>query len=122
MGRIDPFSENTIIKGDCLDIMARMPDECINLVVTDPVYDDIETQEEMARHLCRLLKPSGNVIISAAHIVLDRLLPALSKHLKYRWIIAERMTRGHASVFPLRLFVHWRPILWYSLDGPVEKE
>lgn len=36
--RVDPFKENTIIVGDCLDIMAQMPDGCVDLVVTDPPY------------------------------------------------------------------------------------
>lgn len=30
---------NTIICGDCLDVMRQMPDGCIDLVVTDPPYN-----------------------------------------------------------------------------------
>jgi len=29
---------NTVIQGDCLDIMRGMPDNCIDLVLTDPPY------------------------------------------------------------------------------------
>jgi len=38
MGRLGPFEENTIVVGDCLDIIAQMPDGCVDLVVTDPPY------------------------------------------------------------------------------------
>jgi len=38
MSKLGPFSENTIVVGDCLDIMAQMPDGCVDLVVTDPPY------------------------------------------------------------------------------------
>jgi len=38
MSRIAPFEENTIIVGDCLDIIKQMPDESVDLVVTDPPY------------------------------------------------------------------------------------
>jgi len=38
MGRLGPFEENTIVVGDCLDIMAQMPDGCVDLVVTSPPY------------------------------------------------------------------------------------
>lgn len=29
---------NTVIEGDCLDIMRQLPDKCIDLVLTDPPY------------------------------------------------------------------------------------
>jgi site-specific DNA-methyltransferase (adenine-specific) len=29
---------NTVIQGDCLDVMKTMPDKCIDLVLTDPPY------------------------------------------------------------------------------------
>ena len=32
------FEENTIVCGDCLDVIAEMPDGCVDLVVTDPPY------------------------------------------------------------------------------------
>jgi len=38
MSRLGPFSENTIVVGDCLDIMAQMPDGCVDAIVTDPPY------------------------------------------------------------------------------------
>jgi len=30
--------KNTIIQGDCLDIMRQLPDKCVDLVLTDPPY------------------------------------------------------------------------------------
>jgi len=38
MSRLGPFEENTIVVGDCLNIMSQMPDGCVDLVVTDPPY------------------------------------------------------------------------------------
>ncbi len=32
---------DTIVCGDCLEVMAGMPDGCVDLVVTDPPYGDI---------------------------------------------------------------------------------
>lgn len=29
---------NTVIQGDCLEIMKQMPDKCVDLVLTDPPY------------------------------------------------------------------------------------
>lgn len=38
MERLGPFEENTIVVGDCLDIMPQMPDGCVSLVLTDPPW------------------------------------------------------------------------------------
>lgn len=35
---IGPFEENSIVVGDCLDVMRQMPDGRVDLVVTDPPY------------------------------------------------------------------------------------
>ena len=37
MHRADEYI-NTIIQGDCIDIMRELPDKCIDLVLTDPPY------------------------------------------------------------------------------------
>lgn len=114
VSRLGPFEENTIVVGDCLDIMAQMPDGCVDLVVTDPVYDDIETQRQMAKELPRILRPQGSLILWAAHSHLAELLPAISRYLDYRWLFVERITGANARMFQLRLFVKWKPIVWFS--------
>jgi len=38
MGSLGPFAENTIVVGDCLDVMRQMPDGCCNLIVMDPPF------------------------------------------------------------------------------------
>lgn len=35
---IGPYPENSIVVGDCLEVMRQMPDGCVDLVVTDPPY------------------------------------------------------------------------------------
>ena len=30
---------NKIVQGDCLEVMASMPNQCIDLIVTDPPYN-----------------------------------------------------------------------------------
>lgn len=35
---LGPYSVDTIVTGDCLEVMRQMPDGCVDLVVTDPPY------------------------------------------------------------------------------------
>jgi len=39
MSRLGPFEENTIVVGDCIEVMAQMPDGCAKLVFADPPYN-----------------------------------------------------------------------------------
>jgi len=45
MSRLGPFRENTIIIGDCFETMAELPDECIDLIATDPPYESLRKWE-----------------------------------------------------------------------------
>ena len=38
MTDLGPYSLDTIVVGDCLDVMRAMPDGCVDVVVTDPPY------------------------------------------------------------------------------------
>lgn len=33
-------ARQVIVQGDCLDVLARLPDDCVDLVVTSPPYAD----------------------------------------------------------------------------------
>ncbi len=58
-----------IICGDCDEIMKSWPDECIDLTVTSPPYDNLRDYrgytfdfESIARELYRVTKPGGVVV------------------------------------------------------------
>lgn len=38
MGQLGKFELNSIVHGDCLDVMREMPDGCVDAIVTDPPY------------------------------------------------------------------------------------
>lgn len=58
-----------IQQGDCLDLMKQMPDECIDLTVTSPPYDNLRKYkgysfdfENVAKEFFRITKPGGVVV------------------------------------------------------------
>lgn len=63
-----------IINGDNTEVLAQMPDCCVDLVVTSPPYDDMRTYgsgqhdwtfahfTKLARQLTRTLKPGGVIV------------------------------------------------------------
>jgi DNA modification methylase len=60
---------NKIYNENCLETMAKMPDNFIDLTVTSPPYDDLRTYngysfpfEEIAKELFRVTKDGGVVV------------------------------------------------------------
>lgn len=60
---------NKIIQGDCLEVMKTFDDECIDLTVTSPPYDNLRTYngytfdfEGVAKELYRITKQGGVVV------------------------------------------------------------
>jgi len=60
---------NQIICGDNVEVMRQMPDNCIDLTVTSPPYDNLRTYngfsfnfEEVAKELYRITKDGGVVV------------------------------------------------------------
>lgn len=69
---------NTVIQGDCLEVMQELPDNCIDLVVTSPPYDNLREYkgysfdfEGIARELFRIIKDGGVVVWVVADAVID---------------------------------------------------
>jgi len=127
MGRLGPFEENTIVVGDCLDIMAQMPDGCVDLVFADPPYhvgfkyggqSDVEFMEIEApllvEELCRL---SPRVLITTG---MKRL--ADFAKMSPQWTLGW-FKPGSTRQSGLRGFNTWEPIFfWGQLIRPVYQD
>ena len=68
MKLIEEF-ENKIICGDCICILKQMPNNCIDLVVTSPPYDNLRKYQgysfcfkKIAKELLRVIKVGGVVV------------------------------------------------------------
>ena len=60
---------NTIINGNCVDVMRKFPDNSIDLVVTSPPYDNLRDYkgytfpfDEIVEQLYRVVKEHGVVV------------------------------------------------------------
>ena len=83
---IDTFL-NKIINDDSLNILKLMPENCIDLVVTSPPYDDLrdyndelkwdfEVFQHISKELYRTLKPGGTLV----------------------WVVGDKTTNGNKSL------------------------
>ena len=84
---------NKIICGDCFEVMKDMPDNSIDLILTDPPYgttackwDSIIPLEPMWAQLNRLIKPNGAIVMTASQPFTTVLIASNMKMFKYCWV------------------------------------
>lgn len=76
---------NRIIHGDCREVLAQLPEECVDLIVTSPPYADqrkdvyggvhpdryVEWFLPIAAELKRVLKPTGSFLLNIKERVVN---------------------------------------------------
>lgn len=60
--RLGNFELNEIYTGDARELSHGIPDESIDLIFTDPVYDRIDDYRWLAETAARVLKPEGSLL------------------------------------------------------------
>tara|TARA_Y100000034_G_C6869739_1_gene396871 strand:+ start:123 stop:929 length:807 start_codon:yes stop_codon:yes gene_type:complete len=108
-----------ILKGDCLKVMKKLPDESIDLIFTDPPYnqnipyvkkyfidrkkpkDYLNWMEERLREMCRVLKSTGSMYLMNYPEWNARILPFIENELGMilrRWMVWHYPTNvGHSK-------------------------
>ena len=82
-----------LMKGDCLERMKEIPDDSVDLILTDPPYgttackwDSVIPLEPMWEQLKRIIKPNGAVVLFGSQPFTSVLVASNLKMFKYEWI------------------------------------
>jgi len=100
--------------GDFRTLSEQLADESVDLIFTDPSYDDMSCYSDLVRLAARVLRPNGSLLTFYGIGYLPETVEAL-KHsvLKYRWQglwyqINNCLQHGGFG------FVVYSPFLWYE--------
>ena len=100
-----------LIHGDCIEKMKDIPDNSIDMVLTDPPYgttackwDSIIPLEPMWEQLKRVIKPRGAIVMTAMQPFTSVLVCSNLKMFKYQWVWQKEAGTGllNAKKQPLR--------------------
>ena len=102
-----------LIKGDCLEEMAKLPDNSIDLCLTDPPYgttackwDTVIPFEPMWEQLHRIVKDNGAICLFGSEPFSSALRMSNIKRFKYDWVWEKKKPTGQmqAKNKPLNIY------------------
>lgn len=117
--KVGPYDCCTVVVGDCLDVMARMPDACVDLVVTDPPYtrDMLHVYQYLADGCPRTMRRGASLVTLVGHYAIPEVVQAFDSKLKYRWLFCMNQFDGPHARMAMGIEVMWKPILWYVKEA-----
>ena len=124
------MSNINLYQGDCLEVIKKIPNESVDLILTDPPYGNIIKEEwdkkndnpfnsELCKEFYRILKPTGNVYIWCGIGEKSRSLlsfiPMLDKEFYFKDLITWKKKKG---IGMRRGWLYTREeCLWYVKDN-----
>jgi len=107
--------QNGIITGDARQLALDIPDESVDLILCDPIYQNFEDYAWLVEIGERILVEGGNLIAQCGHEHLPKILQIMtSGKLQYVWVLAEHLYGTNASIYSKRIVVKWKPFVWVA--------
>lgn len=102
--------------GDFRQVLADIPDESLDLILTDPPYpaEFLPLWGDLALFAKRTLAPHGMLAAMSGQTHLPEVYRRLGEHLPYRWTMAYLMTGSANVVHARRVSTMWKPVLIYG--------
>lgn len=117
---IPPEYLNQIVTGDARELAQRIPDESVDLIFTDPIYDRIDDYRWLAETAKRVLKPNAALLCWSNgkwHHTNARWMEDAG--LVYRWDFAS-IHHGGSSPMNGKIISKTNRLMWFDVDGSSE--
>ena len=106
---------NTVITGDARALAGQIPDESVDLIFTDPVYDQMDDYRWLAETAARVLKPDRACLTFSSIGMLPETLRAMSDAgLAFRWQFIEYRTNEVKHRHAPGGKCVYVPLLWFD--------
>jgi site-specific DNA-methyltransferase (adenine-specific) len=115
-----PASGGNIFTGDMWQLNHRLPDDSVDLFLSDPPYaqSDLDCYGRLAELAASKLKPGGLCLAYCGSYYLPQIMERMGEHLIYYWTFALVLGANHARVNNRRVFQAWKPVLAFAKGKP----
>lgn len=102
---------NSVIQGDCLEVMKELPDKSIDMVLCDLPYgttqnkwDSVIPLEELWNAYKRIVKDNGAIVLTSQGLFTAKLILSNERMFKYKivWIKSKPTNFLNSKIQPLR--------------------
>lgn len=112
---------NTVLQGDCLELMKDIPDGSVDMILADLPYgttrnkwDSIIPLDELWEQYGRIIKDNGAIVLTA-QTPFDKVLGVSNlKLLKYEWIWRKPSGTGHLNAKKMPMKNHENVLVFYK--------
>lgn len=118
-----------LMHGDCLELMKSIPDRSVDLVLTDPPYgttackwDSIIPFDEMWKHLKRIIKQNGAIVLTASQPFTSALIMSNVNMFRYEWIWQKDKPNNFALANRMPMKYHENICVFYSKQPIYNKQ
>jgi DNA modification methylase len=110
MMKIDDL-KNKVIEGDCLEVMQKIPDKSVDMILCDLPYgttqnewDSVIPLDKLWKQYERIIRDNGAIILTSQGLFTNRLISSNEKMFKYKivWIKSKATNFLNAKIQPLR--------------------
>ena len=111
----------TVLVGDPVRHLGSLPPETVDLALVEATSEEIvRLLEPVAAQLARVVHDGGSVLVATSPAHLPDVLAAVSRHLRYTWLLAAR---AHTMSYPgFGIAGEYVPIVWFSRGRAVVPE
>jgi len=105
-----------LIEGDLAEKCKDIPAKSIDLIFTDPWYDDksLPIYDELAKVAATHLKDGGSLVTSCGQNLKYEVIQFMkSRGLILWWEIAIIQNKSQSKIFAKKVIVKWKPLLWF---------
>jgi hypothetical protein len=108
---------DSVVTGDARVLAAGIPDQSVDLVFTDPVYDRLEDYVWLAETAARVLKPDSACLVWCSSIKQYEVQPLMKQHLRFVLPLTYTKVAKTYKVWGYKTFLWSTPLLWFQKGG-----
>lgn len=110
-----------LMHGECLELMKQIPDQSVDMVLTDPPYgttackwDSVIPLEPMWAELKRIIKSNGVIVLFASQPFTTKLIHSNMEMFRYSWVWEKEQGVNFLSAKKQPMKVHEDIVIFYT--------
>lgn len=108
---------NQIVIGDARALAEQIPDASIDMIFTDPVYENLDDYAWLAETAARILKPEKACLVWCSSVKQYDVQPIMKRYLTFVLQLTYTKVAKAYKVWGYKTFLWTTPCLWFQRDG-----